>query len=451
MFNKVLVANRGEIAVRVIRACKELGIKTVAVYSEADEHCLHALLADEKVCLPGFKPADTYLNMPAIIKAAREKGAGAVHPGYGYLAENESFAAACREAGIVFIGPDPETIRLAGNKLQAKETAARAGVPVIPGSNRGLTTLAEALEVAGETGYPVILKASAGGGGRGMRICGDETELREEFPIAKAEAGSAFGDPTLYVEKYLQNPRHIEIQVLGDRSGKIIHLGERECSVQRRYQKLLEESPSPALDDSLRDKMGRAAVQVARSINYFNAGTVEFMLDGNKNFYFMEINARLQVEHPVTEMVTGIDIVKEQIRLSLGEGLDYDYYSLSPRGWAVECRINAEDPDKFFLPSPGTIEIYRPPGGFGVRLDTHVYQGYSVPPYYDSLLAKLVAHGPDRKTALSIALRALDEFTVEPVKTTIPLHKKILADDSFAGGDFDTGFVRKFLPEEDED
>lgn len=451
MFKKILIANRGEIAVRIIRTCREMGIKTVAVYSEADEQSLHTVLADEKVCLPGFKPVDTYLNIPLIIRAAKEKDAQAIHPGYGYLAENEAFARSCAQAGIVFIGPEPDNIRLAGNKLQAKEKAIQAGVPVIPGSGMGLTSLEEAAALAGETGYPVMIKASAGGGGRGMRVCFNEEELREEFPVAKAEAGSAFGDPTLYLEKFLPNPRHIEIQILGDRGGKIVHLGERECSVQRRYQKLIEESPSPALDDALRKKMGEAAVTVARSIGYFNAGTVEFMLDEENNFYFMEINARLQVEHPVTEMVTGIDIVREQIRLSLGERVDYDYTSLAPRGWAIECRINAEDPDRFFLPSPGVIETYRPPGGFGVRLDTHVYQGYQIPPYYDSLLAKLVAHGPDRKTAISIMLRALDEFTIAPVKTTIPLHRRILSDESFAGGMFDTGFVKKFLPEEVED
>lgn len=451
MFNKVLVANRGEIAVRIIRACRDLGIKTAAVCSEADRQGLHSLMADELVCLPGYKPVDTYLNMEKILQAARDTGSQAIHPGYGYLAENKEFAVRCREAGLVFIGPDPQNIHLAGNKLKAKERAVQAGVPVIPGSGRGITSLEEAAIMAGEIGYPVMLKASAGGGGRGMRICPDREALREEFPIARAEAGSAFGDPTLYIEKYLQNPRHIEIQILGDRFGKVIHLGERECSVQRRYQKLLEESPSPALDDHLRERIGEAALKVARSINYFNAGTVEFMLDGNKNFYFMEINSRLQVEHPVTEVVTGIDIVREQIRLCLGEPLEYDFTSLPRRGWAIECRINAEDPERSFLPSPGVIECYRPPGGYGIRLDTHVYQGYSVPPYYDSLLAKLIVLGPDRKSAINIMLRALDEFTVLPVKTTIPLHKKILSDEQFAEGAFDTGFVNRFLPDEDED
>ncbi|MCL6612102.1 MAG: acetyl-CoA carboxylase biotin carboxylase subunit [Peptococcaceae bacterium] len=452
MFKKVLVANRGEIAVRIIRACRDLGLKTAAVFSEADRQSLHAALADEGVCLAGFKPADTYLNMDKILRAARETGAQAIHPGYGYLAENEKFAARCREEGFVFIGPSPENIRLAGNKLMAREMAAAAGVPVIPGSARGVVSRDEALAIAAETGYPVMIKASAGGGGRGMRICSGPEELKEEFSIARAEAAAAFGNDTLYIERYLQNPRHIEFQILGDSSGRVVHLGDRECSVQRRYQKLLEEAPSPALDGVLREKMGAAALKVAQSMNYFNAGTVEFILDEKKNFYFMEINSRIQVEHPVTEMVTGIDLVKEQIRLSAGECLDYDFSSVPGRGWAIECRINAEDPENSFLPSPGTVERYRPPGGFGVRLDTHVYQGYSIPPYYDSLLAKLIAWGPDRKSAISVMSRALREFVIEPVKTTIPLHRRMLADKSFADGDYDTGFVRKFIPvDEDED
>lgn len=452
MFEKVLVANRGEIAVRIIRACRDLGLKTVAVFSEPDRQGLHPALADEGLCLPGFKPADTYLNMEKILQAARETGSQAIHPGYGYLAENERFAARCGEEGLVFIGPRPESIGLAGNKLAAKERAAAAGVPVIPGSMRGVVSRDEALAAAGEIGYPVIIKAGAGGGGRGMRICHGPGELKEEFSIARAEAGAAFGDNTLYIEKYLQNPRHIEFQILGDSSGSIVHLGERECSVQRRYQKLLEESPSPALDGALREKMGLAALKVAGSIDYFNAGTVEFILDDKRNFYFMEINSRIQVEHPVTEMVTGIDLVKEQIRLSMGGSLDYDYSSAQKKGWAIECRINAEDPENSFLPSPGVIERYRPPGGCGIRLDTHVYQGYVIPPYYDSLLAKLIAWGPDRKSAISVMSRALGEFVIEPVKTTIPLHKKIMADRLFGEGNFDTGFIKKFIPgEEDED
>ena len=451
MFEKILVANRGEIAVRVIRACKELGIKTVAVHSEPDEPSLHTKLADETVCLPGFKPADTYLNSPAIIRAAKERGARAIHPGYGYLAENWNFAQQCAEAELVFIGPNPETIRLAGNKLRAKEMAARSGVPVIPGSSQGVASAAEASLVARETGYPVMIKAGAGGGGRGMRICRDERQLREEFPIARAEAASAFNDPTLYIEKFLPNPRHIEIQILGDRYGKVIHLGERDCTVQRRYQKLIEESPSPALTEKMREKIGFAALKVARLINYSNAGTVEFMLDNQNNFYFMEINARLQVEHPVTELVTGIDLVKEQIRLALGEPVNYLTTSPLPRGWALECRINAEDPGRFFLPSPGLIEHYRPPGGYGVRLDTHVYQGYHVPPCYDSLLAKLITWGSDRETATKTMQRALDEFVIEPVKTTIPLHKQILSDQSFIRGVYDTGYINKFIREEDDE
>lgn len=449
VFKKILVANRGEIAVRIIRACRDLGIKTVAVYSEADQDCLHTRLADEKVCLPGFKPAETYLNIPVILRAATETDAQAIHPGYGYLAENKEFAARCAENGLVFIGPRPENIRLAGNKLAARESAAAAGVPVIPGSRKGVDSAGEAAALAEEIGYPVMLKAGAGGGGRGMRICFDRAALQEEFVVARAEARAAFGDATLYVERYVENPRHIEFQILGDCSGKIIHLGERECTVQRRYQKLLEESPSPALDEELREKMARAALRVAGALNYFNAGTVEFILDEKKNFYFLEINSRIQVEHPVTEMVTGIDLIKEQIRLSLGELLRDDFSTLPKRGWAIECRINAEDPENSFLPSPGKIECYRPPGGYGIRLDTHVYQGYRIPPYYDSLLAKLIAHGPDREEARKIMLRALEEFVIEPVKTTIPLHKKILANPSFAAGNFTTGFLKLFVPEEE--
>jgi len=445
MFEKILVANRGEIAVRIIRTCRDLGIKTVAVCSEADRQGLHLAMADQWVCLPGFKPSDTYLHIERILQAARDTGAQAIHPGYGYLAENEKFAARCAEEGFFFIGPTPQNIVLAGNKLAAKERAAAAGVPVIPGSGRGVASREEALVIAAEIGYPVIVKASAGGGGRGMRIFFDQKQLKEDFPIAKAEARMAFTDDTLYLEKYLENPRHIEFQVLGDKAGRVIHLGERECSVQRRYQKLLEESPSPALDEALRGKMGQAALRVALALDYFNAGTVEFILDDKKNFYFMEINARIQVEHPVTEMVTGIDLVKEQIRLSLGDSLGYDFGSVPPMGWAMECRINAEDPENSFLPSPGTIERYRAPGGYGVRLDTHVYQGYEIPPYYDSLLAKLITFGPDRKSVIRIMSRALREFVIEPVKTTIPLHRKILANKFFEEGNFHTGFIKMFV------
>lgn len=451
MFKKVLVANRGEIAVRVIRACRDLGVKAVAVYSEADRESLHAEMADERICLPGFKSADTYLNIPVILQAAKETGAEAIHPGYGYLAENETFAARCIEAGLVFIGPRPENIRLAGNKLAAKAKAREAGAPVIPGSEREVGSFEEAAALASEIGYPVILKASAGGGGRGMRICSGPKELKENFSVAKIEARSAFGDDTLYVEKYLPKPRHIEFQILGDRFGKIIHLGERECTVQRRYQKLLEECPSPALDEGLREKMGRAALKIADSLGYFNAGTVEFLLDEKKDFYFVEVNSRIQVEHPVTEMVTGVDLVKEQIRLSLGEPLGSDFSPSLKRGWALECRIGAEDPENSFLPSPGLIERYRPPGGYGIRLDTHVYQGYRIPPYYDSLLAKLIACGPDREEAIKIMARALEEFVIEPVMTTIPLHKKILAHPLFRAGNVDTGFVKLLVPEKDED
>lgn len=451
MFDRVLVANRGEIALRIIRACRELGLRSVLVCSEADRQSLPAELADRVVCLPGFKPADTYLNMEAIIQAARETGCQAVHPGYGYLSENPHFARRCQQAGLVFIGPSPDCLALAGSKLAARERAAAAGVPVLPGSPQGVADRGRAQALAAEIGYPVILKASAGGGGRGMRVCRDSRELGEELAIARAEAAAAFGDGTLYMEKYLVWPRHIEVQILGDRYGQLVHLGERECSVQRRYQKLVEESPSPALDEDLRQRMGAAALKVAAALGYSNAGTVEFLLDEQQNFYFMEINARLQVEHPVTEMVSGVDLVQEQLRLAAGAALAAAARPAGPRGWAIECRINAEDPRRGFLPSPGTIQSYRPPGGPGVRLDTHIYQGYQVPPYYDSLLAKLVAWGPDRTAALRVMQRALGEFVIAPVQTTIDLHRQIMADADFQAGRYDTGFVQRFLPPDGED
>ena len=451
MFKKILVANRGEIALRVIRACRELDIKSVAVYSEADENSLHLKPADERICIGPAMSAGSYLNIEKIMNAAEKLGADAVHPGYGYLAEKAEFAEACEARGIVFIGPTPENLKLAGDKITAKRIMAEAGVTVIDSSPDGVTSLDKALGICKKIGYPVMVKASGGGGGRGIRICSDEEILREDFAVAKAEAGAAFGNEELYIEKYIENPRHIEFQILADRSGNIAHLGERECTIQRRYQKLIEESPSPRLTSELRKSMAETAIRAAAALKYFNAGTVEFLLDADNNFYFMEVNARIQVEHPVTEVTTGIDLVKEQIRLSAGGILDYSFDDLNRRGWAIECRINAEDPERNFLPSPGTVEAYIPPGGFGVRLDTHLYQGYELPIYYDSLIAKLITFDLTRKGAIAIMKRALSEFVISPVKTTIPLYRRIMDDPSFRQGNFDTGFINKFIPEEDEE
>ena len=450
MFKKILVANRGEIALRVIRACKELGIKSVAVYSEADEKSLHIKLADEKKCIGPAVSAKSYLKADSIIKAAKATGAEAIHPGYGYLAERSEFAEACKDAGIVFIGPTPKNLQLAGDKITAKKIMKAAGVPVIPSSPGSINDLEEAISYCKKIGYPVMVKASGGGGGRGIRICPNAETLREDFPIAKAEAATAFGNNELYIEKFIRQPRHIEFQILADGFGNIAHLGERECSIQRRYQKLIEESPSPGLTADLRRAMGDAAIQAARAVDYFNAGTIEFLLDADENFYFMEVNARIQVEHPVTELTTGVDLVKEQIRLAAGGKLKYAFDDLKKSGWAIECRINAEDPERNFLPSPGTVEKYCPPGGFGVRLDTHLYQGYELPIYYDSLIAKLIAFNRTRSGAVAIMRRALEEFIILPLKTTIPLYRKIMDDPYFLKGDFDTGFIQKFIPEEDE-
>ena len=451
MFKKILVANRGEIALRVIRACREIGIKTVSVYSEADEKSLHLIPADERVCIGPAMSAKSYLNIENIIAAAKSAGADAIHPGYGYLAEKHEFAEACKDSGIEFIGPRPENLKLVGDKISAKKIMADAGVPVIPSSPGPVASLEDALEFCNEIGYPVAVKASAGGGGRGIRICENDEALREDFLIARAEAAASFGNDELYIEKFIQNPRHIEFQVLADSSKNIIHLGERECTIQRRYQKLIEEAPSPRLTAKLRKDMGSAAIRAARAVDYFNAGTVEFLLDPDDNYYFIEVNARIQVEHPVTELTTGVDLVKEQIRLSAGGTLDYAYDDLNRRGWAIECRINAEDPERNFLPSPGVIEHYRPPGGFGVRLDTHLYQGYELPIYYDSLIAKLIAFDLDRPGAIAIMRRSLDEFEISPVKTTIPLYREIMDDADFCEGNFDTGFINRFVPEEEDD
>jgi acetyl-CoA carboxylase, biotin carboxylase subunit len=451
MFSKILVANRGEIALRVIRACKEMGIKNVAVYSEADKTSMHVRQADESVCIGEAVSAKSYLSIQNIIDAAQKTGADAIHPGYGYLAEKEEFAVACADNNIVFIGPNPENLKLAGDKIAGKKKMVAAGVPVIPSSADGVKNIADAAQVAGEIGYPVMIKSSGGGGGRGIRICHDEEGLREEFSVAKMEAGAAFGNDEVYIEKYIVQPRHIEFQILADQTGNVIHLGERECSIQRRFQKLIEEAPSPRLDEALRKKMGAMAITAARAINYFNAGTVEFLLDKNGDFYFIEINSRIQVEHPVTELVTGIDLVKEQIRLSAGEILDYSYDDLNIRGWAIECRINAENPDFNFMPSPGTITDYHAPGGYGVRLDSHLYQGYELPIYYDSLIAKLITFDSTRKGAIAIMKRALDEYCVDPLKTTIPLFRKVMAEPDFQKGDYDTSYITRFVPEDDDD
>ena len=451
MLSKILIANRGEIALRVVRAARDLGITSVAVYSEADGDSLHVRHADESVCIGPAKSAQSYLDIEAIVDAAIRVGAEAVHPGYGYLAENGDFARACEGAGLVFIGPTPENLDLAGDKIKAKGIIEKAGVPIVPSSPGGVASIDEAVAFASEIDYPVMIKASAGGGGRGIRVCPNEDVLREEFAVAKAEVRAAFGDDSLYIERGLVDPRHIEFQILADESGKVIHLGERECSIQRRYQKLIEEAPSPAMTPQLREAMGQAAIKAAKALNYFNAGTVEFLLDHEGNFYFMEINARLQVEHPVTEMVTGVDLVKEQVRLADGGKLEYAFDDLYLRGWAIECRINAENPDFNFAPSPGTVEEYRPPGGFGVRLDTHLYQGYELPIYYDSLVAKLIGYDMTRDGAICVLRRALQEFTIQPIKTTIPLYLRILDDPAFREGDINTGYIRRFVPDDDED
>ncbi|MEW5897878.1 MAG: acetyl-CoA carboxylase biotin carboxylase subunit [Bacillota bacterium] len=445
MFRKILIANRGEIALRIIRACRELGIQTAVVYSEADRDSLPARLADEAFCVGPAPVAQSYLNIPNIISAAMVSGAEAIHPGYGFLSENAGFAEICEKTGLTFIGPPAAVMEKMGDKAAARETASRAGVPVVPGSPGPLREEEEALEAAEEVGYPVLVKACAGGGGRGMRPAHGPEELLRAVQTAQAEARAAFGDDRVYVEKYLEEPRHIEFQILGDRYGNVVHLGERECSLQRRHQKLIEESPSPALTPRLRREMGKMAVQVVRAVGYVNAGTVEFLLDRNQNFYFLEMNTRLQVEHPVTEMVTGLDLVKEQIRLAAGEPLGFAQEDICPRGWAVECRINAEDPERGFAPSPGVINVYLPPGGPGVRLDSAAYPGWRVPPHYDSLLAKLVAWGQDREEAVRRMQRALGEFVIEGVKTTIPFHRQVLANPLFRRGEISTRFIERWI------
>ncbi|HEY7111713.1 MAG TPA: acetyl-CoA carboxylase biotin carboxylase subunit [Thermoanaerobaculia bacterium] len=443
MFKKILIANRGEIALRIISACRELGIRTVAVYSEADRDALHVRFADEDVCIGPAPSSASYLNISAIVSAAEITEADAIHPGYGFLSENAYFAEILQDCHITFIGPSPDTIRKMGDKSVARQTVAAAGVATVPGSPGPVESVEEALSFAGKVGYPVILKASAGGGGRGMRVARDEGELEDAFATARNEAEKAFGNAEVYLEKYVEEPRHIEFQIFGDRHGNIGHMGERECSIQRRHQKLIEEAASTALDDDLRARMGETAVRAARSVNYHNAGTVEFLLDRGGRFYFMEMNTRLQVEHPVTEEVTGIDMVKEQIAVAAGERLSFAGRELSPRGHAIEFRINAEDPERF-TPSPGRIAAFHPPGGPGVRVDTAAYQGYVIPPHYDSLIAKLIVSGRDRAEAISRGRRALDLFVVEGVQTTIPMHRRILDEADFVDGRLSTRFMERF-------
>ncbi len=442
MFNKILIANRSEIALRIIRTCKELGIKTVAVYSEADRESLHVTFADEAVCIGPALGKESYLKIPSIISAAQITGADAIHPGYGFLAENADFSEICRESNITFIGPTPEMIRAMGDKSFAKDTMQKNGVSVIPGSDGVIADVNEAKKVAHEIGFPVIIKAAAGGGGKGMRIVWEEKDFEKAFQTAQTEAEAAFNSSAVYLEKYLENPRHVEIQVIGDSFGNVYHYGERDCSVQRRHQKLIEESPSPALNESLRTQMGEAAVLGAKSVNYLGAGTIEFLLDKHKNFYFMEMNTRIQVEHPVTETVYSVDLVRQQILIASGNKADVP--PPKPIGHSMEFRINAEDPDHNFRPSPGKITSLNFPGGFGVRVDSHIYQSYAIPPYYDSLVAKLIVWGKSRERAIARAKRALGEFVIEGIKTTIPFHLKVLEDPRFISGNFDTGFLDKF-------
>jgi len=442
LFNKILIANRGEIALRVIRSCKELGIKSVAIYSEADRDALHVRFADEAVCIGPPPGRESYLNIPRIIAAAEITNADAIHPGYGFLAENAQFSEICESSGIKFIGPTPAMITAMGDKASAKETMRKAGVPVVPGSDGTIEDVKKAKEVADGIGYPIIVKATAGGGGKGMRLAWKADEFERQFQMAQTEAEAAFGNKNVYIEKYVEEPRHVEFQILGDRYNEVIHLGERECSIQRRHQKLIEESPSPIVDAELREKMGAAAVKGAKGVKYEGAGTIEFLVDSYKNFYFMEMNTRIQVEHPVTEQVTGFDLVKEQINIAAGARVSKK--KLKQTGHAIECRINAEDPYKDFRPNPGTITGFHTPGGYGVRVDSHAYVGYAIPPYYDSLIAKLIAFGSNRAEVIDRMSRALDEFVVEGVATTIPFHAKVMKDERFRKGEFDTHFLDSF-------
>ncbi|MGG3841484.1 acetyl-CoA carboxylase biotin carboxylase subunit [Anoxybacillus kestanbolensis] len=445
MIKKLLIANRGEIAVRIIRACKELGIETVAVFSEADREALHVQLADEAYCIGPKTSKDSYLNFTNLMSVATLTQCDAIHPGYGFLAENADFAELCRECNITFVGPSPEAITKMGTKDVARETMRQAGVPIVPGSQGIIESIDVAIALANEIGYPVIIKATAGGGGKGIRVARNEQELIKGITITQQEAATAFGNPGVYIEKYIEDFRHVEIQVLADSYGNVIHLGERDCTIQRRLQKLLEETPSPVLDEDMRQKMGEAAVKAARAVHYTGAGTVEFIYDyRNRQFYFMEMNTRIQVEHPVTEMVTGVDLIKEQIRVASGEKLTLKQEDVTFNGWAIECRINAENPAKNFMPSAGKIQMYLPPGGFGVRVDSAAYPGYTIPPYYDSMIAKLIVHAPTREEAIARMKRALSEFVIEGIHTTIPFHLKLLEHEKFVEGNFNTKFLETY-------
>ncbi len=448
MFKKILIANRGEIALRIIRSCKEMDIQTVAIYSEADRESLHVKFADEAYCIGPVASLRSYLNKANIISAAEVTGADAIHPGFGFLSENAEFAEICESCGIKFIGPSTYALESMGAKAVARETMIKAGVPVVPGTKSVIRDAEEAIKIAKEIGYPVIIKASAGGGGKGMRIAQSKSEMVKAIQTAQAEAEAAFGNAAVYVEKYVEEPRHIEFQIIADEYGNTVYLGERDCSIQRRHQKLLEESPSPALTPELRARMGAEAIKAAKAVNYANAGTVEFLLDKHNNFYFIEMNTRIQVEHPVTELVTGIDLIKEQIRIAAGEELGYTQEDIVLRGHAIECRINAEDPNRKFMPSPGTITEYYAPGGIGVRVDSHVYQGYTISPYYDSMIGKLIVWGQDRDEAIRRMRRALQEYTIEGIKTTIPFHLRILDNAFFQRGDFYTNFIQRRLQED---
>ncbi len=447
MFKKVLIANRGEVAVRIIRACRELAIPTVAVYSQADANSLHVSLATEAYCIGANESSASYLNIPAIISAALISGADAIHPGYGFMSERSDFAEICKEHNIKFIGPSPESMQLMGDKATARKTMTEKNVPITPGTGI-ITDIEEAKKKAEKFGYPVIIKATAGGGGKGMRIANNETELEQNIILCRQEAEKFFGNPDVYMEKYLVNPRHIEVQIIADKFGNVVHLGERDCSIQRRHQKLIEEAPSPAVSEDTRKKLGNAAIQAAKAAKYEGVGTIEFLLDKDKNFYFMEMNTRLQVEHGITEMISNIDIVKEQISIAAGNPLSFKQEDIQLKGHAIECRINAEDPDRNFLPAPGEINGYITPGGFGVRVDSHVYSGYKIPPYYDSLLSKLICWAPTREEARRRMYRALKEYVITGVKTTLPFYQDLIENEVFISGNFDTGFMNTYKKQE---
>ena len=447
MFNKILIANRGEIAVRIIRACREMGIRTVAVYSEADKDCLHTLLADEAICIGPAPSSQSYLNMERILSATVAMKADAIHPGFGFLSENARFAKLCQQCNITFIGPSAEIINRMGNKSEARNTMMQAGVPVVPGSKEPVYTAEDGLVMAKEIGFPVMIKASSGGGGKGMRISRSEEDFTEHFNAAQLESVKGFSDDTMYIEKYIEKPRHVEFQIMGDKFGHVVHLGERDCSIQRRHQKVMEESPCEVISPELRKKMGEVAVKAAKAVNYENAGTIEFLLDKDKNFYFMEMNTRIQVEHPVTELVSGIDLIKEQIRVAAGEPLSVSQEDIQIKGHAIECRINAENPKKHFMPCPGRITNVHIPGGNGVRVDTHIYNDYKVPASYDSMLMKLIVYDKDRASAIAKMRSALGEVIIEGIETNIDFQYEILENEAFQKGDTDTGFIEKYFPD----